>query len=445
MKFTSSHLAAVTLISFWFGVGFTVFILNTLKENCQGYQCLTNKIKEESFIVKIDPKYNSIENNNITKFVTRKQNYEKDHLNTVNTKTIYLHDKDVWNKYDLWQPIHWSKCPPKASKCRITTDPNQLESSDAVVYNSLKMPSIDQIDNIKAAKFKRVFLSGQTPTQSSFNPKNFDGFFDLTITYKDESDIRIPYWPNDGILPSMYRPKRIKGAEINNETLLEIEDEVKSYFSKFGKDQFMAFTIKNCSQNLFSNMFVKKLREEGNINIYSLVNQKECLQMIIDTTVLPCKNFDWDDCVKHFERVKFVITPDEDLCIDYTTRDYWKAILAWNAVPLLYGAGNYKKHLIPNSYIDTVANEDYISPSFQKAYGPSQDDLKYYKTFHLWRHEDRVEEYYWQCELCDILRKEKVSKKVKMSEFWDKDKNCGKSLDVYEKMRLQLVRTGVIR
>ena len=441
MKFTFFHLAAVTLISFWFGVGFTIFILNTLKDTCQGTQCGVKAV-ETPLNINND---NQEDVSNSTKFATRKAEVEKDRLNLVNSKLIYLHDKQIWNKYDMWQAFDWSKCPPKASRCRITTDENHLESSDAVVFNSLKMPSLDQVKNLKSGKFKRVFLSGETPVRSMFDPKNYDDFFDYTITHKSESDIRIPYWPNDGILPAMYRPKHRKNIRIDNETMLSIEDEVKSYFTRYGKEEFMAYIIKNCSLDLFSNMFVKKMREEGLISIYSMSNAQECMKMIIDTTVLPCRFYDGDDCVKHFERIKFVITPDEELCVDYTTRDYWKAVIAWNAVPLLYGAGNYKKHLIPNSYIDTVDEEDYISPSFQKAYKPSQNDLQYYKSFQLWRHENSVEEYYWQCELCEILQREKETKKLKMSDFWDKDINCGKSLNVYEKMRLQLVRTGVIR
>ena len=82
---------------------------------------------------------------------------------------------------------------------------------------------------------------------------------------------------------------------------------------------------------------------------------------------------------------------DEDLCTNNTTRDYWNAILAWETVPVLYCASSYSKFLIPNSSIDTIGNEDYISPSFIKAYGPSHIDIKYYKTFRLWKHEDRVE------------------------------------------------------
>ena len=112
---------------------------------------------------------------------------------------------------------------------------------------------------------------------------------------------------------------------------------------------------------------------------------------------------------------------------------------------LLYGASSYSKFLIPNSSIDTIGNEDYISPSFIKAYGPSQIDIKYYKTFRLWKHKDRVETFYWQCELYRELSSSKYRQRIKMSEFWNKEEHRGNKLTVHELMRLQLVRTGVIR
>ena len=222
---------------------------------------------------------------------------------------------------------------------------------------------------------------------------------------------------------------------------------MKDYFTRFGKQHLLAYTVKFCEDKLYPNLFVGKLRDEGMINTFALNNSKECMDKVAGTVVLPCGGgILSDDCVKLFETFKFVIVPDEDLCTDYTTRDYWIAILAWQAVPLLYGASDYDKYLIPNSYIDMIGNEEYISPSFKKAYISSKAPMQYYKKFHLWRHEDRVEEYYWQCELCRELNKPKnrMSKKINMSEFWDKDKDCGKKLHVHELMRLQLVRTGVI-
>ena len=42
------------------------------------------------------------------------------------------------------------------------------------------------------------------------------------------------YWPNDGLLPAMYRPKT-PGRNVAGEDLLDLEDDVKGYFKKFGK------------------------------------------------------------------------------------------------------------------------------------------------------------------------------------------------------------------
>ena len=457
-RFTLFHLTLVTLLAFWLGVIFTNYVLNSPgvhKENCHGDNCLnlspvvSGPVVDDDTV--IDDDEDSEKNSEEVKqsssnLITRKESDPEIYEDVAKRKLIVLHGNDVWTKYDKWHRYDWRKCPFDSTNCAITTDVTRISESAAVVYNSAKMPSPDDMKNVKDKSLKRVFLSGLTPLSTKFEPSEYDDFFDLTITYKGDSDVRIPYWPNDGLLPAMYRPKPATKV-IEGENMLDLEDEIKNYFNTFGKADFLGFTIKSCEDNKYSTLFVRKLREEGLINTYSLNTSKVCIDKIKDTVLLPCKGINTDDCVKHFEKFKFVIVPDEDLCTDYVTRDYWNALFAWEAVPLLYGASDYEKYLIPNSYIDTVGKEEYISPSFKKAYSVSQDSMKYYKTFHLWRHEDRVEKYHWQCELCRKLNKESSNsnKKVKMSLFWNKDKDCGAKLPVHELMRLQLVRTGVIK
>ena len=440
-KLTLVHISILTLFAFWCGVIFTNFAINSsLRGRCSTPEC---QPKVGNFTIDVYSKHGAHDTKS-NKFITRTQ-VSDGSKNLANKKLILLYGENIWTKYDKWLRFDWRKCPPRYSSCRIITDSNRLYESDAIVYNAAKMPSLDHVENVRNVKIlKRVFLSGLTPLRTRFEPNNYDNFFDLSITYRAESDVRIPYWPNDGLLPAMYRPKR-PGRSVVGEELLDLEDDVKGYFKKFGKEFFMGYTIKNCGEQYYPNLFVGKLREEGLINTYALNSSYACIKQIKETVKLPCKGVETDDCVKHFEKFKFFIVADEDLCTDYTTRDYWNAILAWEAVPLLYGASNYSKFLIPNSYIDTVGNEDYISPSFKKAYGPSQNDIEYYKTFRLWKHEDRVETFYWQCELCRELSSPKYRQKIKMSEFWNKEEHCGNKLTVHELMRLQLVRTGVIR
>jgi len=448
MSISLLHITLLTLGAFWFGVIFSQLALNSKisdsYKECMSPECLLNLTFNKEENVANEEKLEEIPLFG-SKLIIR-EDVDEVPENMKSKKLILLHGKP-WNKYDKWQRFDWHKCPPKWSNCRITTDRNRLFEISAVVYNAEDMPTTYDIDKTKFVdSVQKVFLSGLTPLDTKFDPKKYEDFFDLSITYKSDSTIRIPYWPNDGLLPAMYRPKP-QTKILSAEEMLDLEDEVKDYFVKFGKDHFMGYTSKSCEKDNYANLFVGKLREEGMINTYSIHNKSECLNLIKDTIELPCRGLTTDDCSKHFERFKYMITADESLCVDYITRDYWNAILAWQTVPMLYGASDYKKLLVPNSYIDMVAEEDYISPSFKKAYGPAQNEMSYYKAFHLWRHEERIEEYYWQCELCRTIKQiPNVKKnKIKMQEFWNAAKDCGEKLTVHERMRLQLVRTGVIR
>lgn len=443
IKFGLFHLSIIALMAFWAGVIFASYAINIRGQN-NGLP-MPRSHDAQMIYRNDDIRHINDTDDYSTGFITRQDSKEEENDNMGSKKLILLHGNNIWTKYDKWRRYDWRKCPPKWSNCRITTNKHRLSEADAVVYNAAKMPTLDHIDKVKGDRvLKKIFLSGLTPLRTTFDPVEYNNFFDKTITYKSESTIRIPYWPNDGLLPAMYRPKP-PTKKIEGEDMLDLEEDTKNYFEKFGKEQFMAYTIKNCEDKQYANLFVRKLREEGLINTFSINDTDQCKKIIAGTVKLPCTGLDSDDCVKHFEKFKFVIVPDEDLCIDYTTPDYWKAIQAWQSVPLLYGAANYSKFLIPNSYIDTVGSEDYISPSFKKAYGPSQDASSYYKTFQLWREEDRIEDFYWPCELCRELNKPtKSMEKVDMVKFWNKEENCGDKLHVHELMRLQLVRTGVI-
>ena len=447
------HLFCIAFVAFWIGVVFASVTLNTraVRTPCTPPDCIDDRIgstfinRDTNFLLQINrSKKGDVKKN---KLITRNVNTPVENEYIGEKKMILLYGNKVWNKYDKWHRYDWRQCPQAYSNCRITTDFSRLAQSSAVVYNAADMPSQEHVENIKTnGKIKRVFLSGLTPLRTKFQPKDFNNFFDLSITYKSESNIRIPYWPNDGLLPHMYRPRPEKAAtNLTKNALLDLEDEIKHYFTRSGKEAFMAATITNCEDGHYPNLYMAKLQDEGLIYTYSLSDNKTCLKRMKETKRLPCHGELSDDCVKHFETFKFIVLPDDDLCKDYTTRKYWTSIFAWRTVPLLYGGGNYKKHLIPNSYIDCVGNEDYISPSFKKAYLTSQDPLKYYKTFHLWRHENRVETFHWQCELCRELNEKaaKTSKKIDMNKFWNKEKECGEQTDIHELMRLQFVRTGV--
>ena len=238
LNFNKFHLSLVTLAAFWIGVIFTHYILGSSfvhSKECSGAGCLKvspvsrtmfeNKNglakKDEGDVIDSEDD-NEAQKQGFTKLITRKSNIDDTYEDISLKKLILLHGENVWTQYDNWHRYDWNKCPISSSNCRITTDLSRTSSSDAIVYNSAKMPTSSDMEKVKGYSAKHVFLSGLTPLRTRFKPSDYDDFFDTTISYKSNSDVRIPYWPNDGLLPAMYRPKPTTKV-IEGEEMLDIE------------------------------------------------------------------------------------------------------------------------------------------------------------------------------------------------------------------------------
>ena len=440
------YIIAVIIMVFWAGVFVSSHFLHSGYIQSSSTQCTCegstkinnhkgdlneNKEKTPEFVKLSDPEF--------------VQEPEKN-LKTENNKLILLYRKKIWTKFDSWTSEDWRKKCPQQPNCRITFDTNLLRQSSAVVFNGLHMPSVQSakhMNDIRAQSktpSKFVFLSGLTPLETSFDPSLYEGLFDMTITYKQDSNIRIPYWPNDPILPSMLRAKE-PSRVLTEEEEAEFKQSRKHFFDYSDKTNFMAFVIKKCGSQLFPNAWMKKMREEGTIDIFTIDN---CTNILPDTKIFPCKNLYSDECCKLMEKYKFVAIPEYQLCKDYVSRDYWYSLMAWETVPVVWGAADYKKVTIANTFVNGLES-DYISPAFKEARKGSEDTGEY-NRYLKWTQEQRVDTFYWQCELCQQLYSNDESEKepIVFSEFWGKEQNCGPRTEWYKLAKAQLVRTGAI-
>ncbi len=362
---------------------------------------------------------------------------------TATKKLIVLYGRNIWSKFDTWSSTDWNnKC--SRQDCSISLDASAASRSSAVVFNALQMPSQRHLNLFQKARrqsdtqSKFVFLSGVTPTKTKFDAEDYDLFFDLTITYKKDSDVRIPYWPNDLILPSMFRQ-----SPVNSTSVAQYNENLDDFFVKQGKKKFMLCIVKSCTKSVWSGGFVRKMREEGVIDIYTLDKcDDDDDKKLKEAKQLPCSELFSDECVKFVEQYRFVTIALDEYCDGYIPREYWYAISAWQAVPVLWGCQS--DALIKNTFINAL-DEEYISPTFKKARSAS-DDPKNYLKYSLEKNQGQVDKFYWQCELCKILHGERKSARTLLSfaEFWDKDRDCGKNSKSYKLAKGQLVRTGVI-
>ena len=88
--------------------------------------------------------------------------------------------------------------PCLVSDCDVTYNKSHLSSSDLVLFHGCDLPSIEHMKSISKNKQRPyqywLFLMHESPVHSPFHKKSMNGMFNLTATYRSDSDILVTYW-----------------------------------------------------------------------------------------------------------------------------------------------------------------------------------------------------------------------------------------------------------
>ena len=95
--------------------------------------------------------------------------------------------------------------------CIVTYDKNQLSSSDLVLFHGWDLPSTDHMKSIskneRSPNQHWLFFMHESPVYSYFNAPSLNGIFNLTASYRSDSDILVTYWYYDPLQDGDPRPK----------------------------------------------------------------------------------------------------------------------------------------------------------------------------------------------------------------------------------------------
>ena len=101
--------------------------------------------------------------------------------------------------------------PCLVSDCDVTYNKSQLSTSDLVVFYGRDLPSIEHMKFMSKNKHRPhqnwVFFMHESPVFSYFNAKSLNGMFNLTASYRSDSDILVTYWSYDPLENGDPRPK----------------------------------------------------------------------------------------------------------------------------------------------------------------------------------------------------------------------------------------------
>lgn len=207
------------------------------------------------------------------------------------------------------------ECP--SLPCRLVSDRRYLRRSSAVVFH---VPDIKKFDwpSWRSPYQYYVFQMWESPSTLSrmawTDLENYAGEFNLTMTYRSDSDIFAPY----GYL------KREEKSISDYDFATRVDRIVKR------KSKLVAWFSSHCATSSQREDFVRELAKYVPIDIFGSCGTLKCEKESID-----CDELDV------LSRYKFYLSLENSVCKDYVTEKFY-ARLAQNVVPIvLGGAGNF--------------------------------------------------------------------------------------------------------
>ncbi len=231
----------------------------------------------------------------------------------------------LWNKFwnipdyryglGIVTPFLKNNCP--VTQCELTTDKSRLHNSDFVIVHM-----IDKIDylpqqEVRPAKQRWIFFIYESPFISNKNYSVYNNFFNLTATYRSDSDF-----------PSPYTSQATMNWQMNENFKPHID-----YHKR--KKKFAFALISNCQNNSRRLDYIRELRTHRiQIDVYGRCGNKKC------------PNFkDKSECKKYLaNEYMFYLAFENSLCDDYITEKFFST-LKLNIIPVVLGSGKYEEHV----------------------------------------------------------------------------------------------------
>ncbi|XP_057368448.1 alpha-(1,3)-fucosyltransferase C-like [Daphnia carinata] len=308
------------------------------------------------------------------------------------------------------QPFINAKCP--TTGCVTTDDRNLFNVSDVVIF-SIQQLNLSDLPAHRFPHQRFVFYEMESPSTTDpiplLNNRTRFGFFNLTMTYRLDSDVvnRDAYGMvvPKGSLSSAYPKSRSNGTTSLNGNYSPVNIN--------GKKKLAAWFVSNCVTTSRREDYVRELVKYVPVDIYG-----------------NCGNLTCENQTRGREMVrddyKFYIGFENALCTDYVTEKLMVGFF-YDAVPVVRGAVNYAEFAPPHSFIDV---NDFASPKQLADYLLllNETDSLYARYFD-WRRDYTVELYQkrgW-CHLCQLAHDDQLPSKVydDILTWWvDDPKNC---------------------
>ncbi|XP_072355627.1 4-galactosyl-N-acetylglucosaminide 3-alpha-L-fucosyltransferase 9-like [Scyliorhinus torazame] len=267
-------------------------------------------------------------------------------------------------------------------KCHLTADRNLYDKSDAVLFHHRDMSGdLSNLPKQPRPTFQKwVWMNLESPTHS---PKKtgLDHFFNLTLTYRQGSDIVVPY-----------------GSLIINKVPLD--------FKLPKKSNLVCWVVSHWNTNHARVKFYNEFRNYINISTYGQAFGERLSDNNLMPTISSCK---------------FYLSFENSVHEDYITEKLYNALLA-GTVPVVLGTSrkNYENYIPADSFIhvDDFHSAEELAGYLHKLDG--NEDL--YMTYFKWRKHYSVRSVrFWDehaCSVCENIKRYQKYRSCSNLEKW---------------------------
>ncbi|KAK2158571.1 hypothetical protein LSH36_167g04049 [Paralvinella palmiformis] len=261
-------------------------------------------------------------------------------------------------------------CP--VSRCETTSDKRVMREADAILIHT---PLVENMPSRPRVHQTYVMVQVEPHmSNSDILLPAMTGYFNLTMTYRQDSDIVIHY---------AHRKRNIAFAELVD---VDPGDRPKS----------VVWVVSHCETPSRRELYAEELKRFIDVDVYGDCGSLRC----------PKKNNTY--CRAMYERTyRFYLSFENDICADYVSEKLYHP-LRYKIVPIVYGGADYDNVAPPHSVINIV---DFPNPK------DLADYLRYlarnrtaYNEYFKWKRtgtwfdlnpRQRIAD--GMCRLCDIL------------------------------------------
>ncbi|XP_041851186.1 alpha-(1,3)-fucosyltransferase 4-like [Melanotaenia boesemani] len=212
--------------------------------------------------------------------------------------------------------------------CALTDDVSAYLEADAVIihHREIATGSVDLPPEPRPRAQKWIWMNYESPSHTP-NLVLFEGIFNLTMSYRSDSDIFLPY----GYL--VPRARKAGGLQSNFAHPLSLP----SYSNRL-RYRFVAWVISNWSESHVRVAFFYQLRRYIHIDVFGRAGRP-----------LPQGS---GNVVQLIGGYMFYLALENSQHTDYVTEKLWNAVMA-GTVPVVLGPSrqNYERFLPPEAFI----------------------------------------------------------------------------------------------